>query len=53
LDAGGAAKHEGSGLGLSLARRLVELHGGRIRVDSELGQGATFTFTLPTADERN
>ncbi len=38
---------EGTGLGLALTRRLVEMHGGTIRVQSELGQGATFTFTLP------
>ena len=40
-------KAEGTGLGLSLARRFVELHGGSIRVESELGRGSTFAFTLP------
>lgn len=39
--------HEGTGLGLALTRRLVELHGGTINVKSELGVGTSFTFTLP------
>ena len=42
-----AQKREGTGLGLSLTRKFVELHEGKIWVQSELGRGSTFTFTLP------
>ncbi len=45
-DAGGQAR-EGTDLGLALAKRFVELHGGRIWVRSEVGKGAAFTFSLP------
>ena len=40
-------KSEGNGLGLPLVRRIVELHGGRVEVESALGEGATFTIRLP------
>ncbi|MBL4818828.1 MAG: hypothetical protein JKY15_06315, partial [Deltaproteobacteria bacterium] len=49
LDSSTTREYGGSGLGLSITKRLVELHAGTISVTSEINQGATFTFSLPVS----
>jgi two-component system sensor histidine kinase BaeS len=49
VDPSRARRTGGSGLGLAIVKQLVEAHGGRVRAESAVGQGSTFSFTLPVA----
>jgi signal transduction histidine kinase len=52
-DSSNTRAHGGTGLGLAIAKRMVELHGGRLWLESALGEGSTFSFSLPIRVEQN
>jgi signal transduction histidine kinase len=53
VDASHARRHEGTGLGLALSKRLVETHGGRIWLESQFGTGSVFHVLLPLQPPNN
>ncbi len=51
-DSSSTRAHGGTGLGLAIAKRMVELHGGRLWIESALSEGSTFSFSLPVRVEK-